>query len=79
MLLIFPFLVWVAAGTSAILVGALWYLGELSGRRLALSLGSFVVAGYCQFFAASAIVAAVGLLLQTMLAVLLIVRWRLIQ
>jgi hypothetical protein len=74
---IFPFLPLLAATTSAILLAALWYLGELSGRSLAVSAGWFVAAGYCQFFGRSAIVAAVGLLLQTLLAVYLAVRWRL--
>jgi hypothetical protein len=68
---------WLAALTSAVLLIALWNIGDLSPRRLAVLLGWFLTAGYCQFLGASALVGAAGLLLQTMLAIYLIVRWRL--
>lgn len=77
MLQIFPFLVWLAPITSALLLAVLLSLGELGRGRLAVLLGWFLFAGYCQFLANSALVGAVGLLLQTLLAIYLIARWRL--
>ncbi len=76
MLGIFPFLVWLAPAASAVLLGVLWKSGELRPLRLALLLGWFLVAGYLQFFARSALTAAVGGLLQTILAIALLLRWR---
>jgi len=74
---IFPITAWLAAITSAVLLAVLWNLGELGRRSLAVLLGWFLLAGYCQFLAGSAVVSAVGLLLQTLLAIYLILRWRL--
>jgi len=74
---IFPFLAWLAVVTSAVLLAALWHLGQLRPRGFAFLLVWLVVAAYCQFVTASAVVAAAGLLLQTILAVYLIVRWKL--
>ena len=76
MLQIFPFLTWLAVVTSAVLLAALWHLGQLRPRGFAFLLGWLLVAAFCQFLATSAVVAAVGLLLQTILAVYLIVRWK---
>jgi hypothetical protein len=73
---IFPFLGWLAATTSVILLAALRALGELQGLRFALPAGCFLVAGYLQFFGSSAIETAGGLILQTILAVYLLLRWR---
>ncbi len=77
MLQIFPFVVYLAAITSAILLAVLWSLGELSRLTMGFLLTWFVAAAYCQFLAGSQIVAASGLLFQTILAVYLIARWRL--
>lgn len=77
MLQIFPITAWLAAITSAVLLAVLWNLGELGRRSLAVLLGWFLLAGYCQFLAGSTVVSAVGLLLQTLLAIYLILRWRL--
>ena len=68
MISIFPFILWLAAITSAVLLFLLWNLGELGPRSLGVLLGWFLVAGFCQFFAGSAVLAAAGLALQTMLA-----------
>lgn len=77
MLQVLPFLPWLALATSVVLLTSLWWLGEV-GTRTAIGLcGWLVSAAYCQFFASSAMVGALGLLLQTVLAVYLIVRWRL--
>lgn len=77
MLQIFPFAVWLAAITSAVLLVVLWHLGELERRSLVGLLGWSLLAGYCQFLAGSTGLAAVGLLLQTTLAIYLILRSRL--
>ena len=79
LLQIFPFIVWFAPITSVVLLIVLWNLGELGPRHLALLLGWFLLAGYCQFFAGSATLGVVGLLLQTMLAIYLAVRLRLAE
>ncbi len=76
MLYIFPFIVWLAAVTSVVLLTVLWNLGELGLRGLAVLLGWFLLAGYCQFFGGSAVLRAVGLLLQTLLAIYLVLRFR---
>ena len=77
MLPIFPFIAWAAPLTSAFLLIALWNLGELAPQTGAVLLGWFVVAGYCQFFGGSAVLGLAGLLGQTVLAIVLIFRWKL--
>ena len=76
MLLIFPFLAWLAPMASLVMTGMLWRAGDLSARGAALALTGFAIAGYAQFFGRSAAVSAVALALQTLLAIGLIVRWR---
>lgn len=76
MLLFFPYIVWVAAITSAVLLVVLSQLGELGPPSLAVLSCWFLVAAYLQFGASSDIMGAVGLLLQTTLAVYLILRWK---
>ena len=77
MLQIFPFIAWLAPLTSAALLIGLWHLGDLRRPVLAVLVGWFLIAGYCQFFWGSAVVAAIGLLAQTLLAIYLLIRWRL--
>ena len=77
MLQIFPFLTWVAAITSGVLLASLWNLGELRRYTGAVLLGWFLVAGYFQFFGGSPVVQAVALLLQSILAIVLSLRWKL--
>ena len=77
MLQIFPFLAWLAAIISAVLLAALWKLGELRPVTLGVLFVWFLVAAYCQFLGASAMVAAVGVAAQTLLAIYLIARWKL--
>jgi len=74
---IFPFIAWLAPLTSAALLIDLWHLGDLRRPVLAVLVGWFLIAGYCQFFWGSAVVAAIGLLAQTLLAIHLLIRWRL--
>lgn len=79
MLPILPFVAWVAIVTSVVLLAALFALGELSPRALAILIAWCGAAAYGQFFGSSAAVSAAGLALQTLLAVYLILRWRLAQ
>ena len=76
MLLIFPWLAWLATIFSAVLLAALWADDQLSGRGGPVLLLWFLGAGYCQFLSASAGVSAAGSGLQTVLAVYLIIRWK---
>ncbi len=77
MLQAFPFLPWIAITVSGVLLGTLWREGELGGRQTAILAAWFVVSAWCQFLGPSAVVSATGLALQTVLAIDLIVRWKL--
>ena len=77
MFLFFPWLAWIAAAASLVLLVVLWRLGEVRQGSLAPLAGAFLVAAYGQFISASAVVNSVGLVLQTILAIYLIVRFRL--
>ena len=79
MLYLLPVLTWLAAIASAALLIVLWLFGELRGNGLALVLGWFLAAGYCQFFAKSPVVGAAGIALQTFLAICLILRFRFVK
>ena len=68
---------WLAAATSLAMLVMLATAGELRPRGGAIFVTLFVIAASCQFLSASAIVGAAGLALQTLLAIALIVRWRL--
>jgi hypothetical protein len=74
---IFPFLAWLAAIASIVLLTALWSLGELGPRSLPFLIGWFLLAACCQFLVGSAVVGAAGHVLQTILAIYLILRWKL--
>lgn len=76
MLQIFPFLQWLAPIASAVLLILLSRFGDLSRRAAGLALGCFLIAGYMQFFGGSPVMGAVGLLLQTLVALALFLRWR---
>ena len=76
-LVLFPFVAWLASATSVTLLAMLLASGELRPRGGVLVLAWLLAAAYCQFLGGSALVAAVGLALQTVLAIGLIVRWRL--
>ena len=75
---ILPFLTWLASITSLVVLIALWKLGELRPSRLVLLSAVSLLAGYWQFFGGSPLVAAGGLALQTVVAVGLILRWKLV-
>ena len=74
---VFPFLGWSATITSIVLLIALWNLDQLGQRSLLCLIAWFLVAAYCQFLAASTVVGTAGLVLQTILAIYLILRWKL--
>jgi hypothetical protein len=73
---VFPFLAWVAPITSVVLLPLLWALGELGPTAAGVLLGWFLLAVSFQFFAATALLQAAGLALQTTLAIYLLIRWR---
>lgn len=75
-MLLVPYIVWLAVITSAVLLVGLWQLGDLGQVSLAVLPGWFLVAAYLQFGTSSGMLSAVGLLLQTTLAVYLILRWK---
>ena len=76
MLQIFPFLAWVAVVTSTVLLALLWSLGDLGRGGAGVLLGWFLLAVYFQFLGASALLQAAGLVLQTVLAICLLIRWK---
>ena len=74
---LFPFAALLPVITSAVLLGALWSVGELSPRSLVLQVCWCLLAAYGQFFGTSPAVTLTGLLAQTALAVYLVFRWKL--
>ena len=77
MIQLFPFVVYLAPITSAVLLLMLGSAGELRWRAGLAVVVIFAAAVYCQLFGPSALIAAAGLGLQTLLAIYLLVRWRL--
>ena len=77
MLDVLPILTWLAAMTSAVLLALLWRFEELRRHTAVILLCWFLLAAYFQFLAGSVILGTVGLVLQTLLAIYLSVRWRL--
>jgi len=67
---------WIAILVSAVLLVSLHRHGDLGRKSLAVHVFWFAVAAWLQCFASSASLSAMGLLLQTVLAVYLILRWR---
>ena len=76
-MLLFPFLGYLAILTSIVMLALLAAIGEVSLRSGVVLTVWLLTAGYAQFFGASMMVGAVGLVLQTLLALYLTVRWRL--
>ena len=77
MIQLVPSVVWLALLTSAVLLILLW-ADDLGPRSRRVLPAWFLIAAYLQVFGGSA-GAAAGLALQTLLAVYLIVRWRLAE
>lgn len=66
----------VAVTASAVLLVALRWTGDLEGRSFSVLLGWFGAAAGLQFIVRSPALALAGLLLQTVLAVYLMLKWR---
>ena len=77
MLQLLPFSAWIALVTSTRLRGILWTFGEVSTRQGTMLSVWLAVAAYFQFFGESMTTVAVGLVLQTVLALYLILYWKL--
>ncbi|MBP1636857.1 MAG: hypothetical protein H6Q10_3431 [Acidobacteria bacterium] len=73
---LFPFLGWAAVITSASLIAMLRANGDLEPRELALLMAWLLLAAYLQFFGSSLAPSTAGLVLQTVLAVYLLIRWK---
>jgi hypothetical protein len=73
---LFPFAAWLATATSVVMLVLLHVMGELTGRAGAFAVAWFLVAASCQFAGDSQAIVMIGLGLQTLLAIGLIVRWR---
>lgn len=76
MLLFFPFVAWLAAATSVVMLVMLYAAGELRGRSGSFAVALCLVAASCQFAGDSQVIIVLGLALQTLLAIGLILRWR---
>ena len=76
MLQILPFLTWAAALTSVVLLVVLWMMEELSPRARAVVVAWLLIAAWLQFLSGTMLWSAVGLGLQTILAVYLLFRWK---
>ena len=77
MLQLFPFSAWIALVTSTCLLGILWGFGDMDQRQGIVLSVWLVAAGYLQFFGESMATVATGLGLQTILALYLILYWKL--
>lgn len=75
--MLISFLAPLAIITSLVMLVMLITLGEVGLRSGLLLAGLLVAAGYAQFVEDSMIVSALGLGCQTVLAIYLVVRWRL--
>jgi uncharacterized membrane protein YfbV (UPF0208 family) len=73
---LFAWMPLVAVITSAVLLAVLCWAGDLEGRSLSVLLAWFLAAAGLQFLGRSGASNLAGLLLQTVLAVYLIVRWK---
>ena len=76
MFTVFPFLPYLAAVVAAVLLVVRWTSADTGRLACAVLLVWFLAAAYCQFFATSGVAGAVGLALQTALAVYLLIWWR---
>jgi hypothetical protein len=77
MLLLFPFAAWLAAATSVVLLVMLWSSGDLGPGFGLAAIAWLLGAGYCQLSGHSQVMSMLGLAMQTLLAIAMIVRWRL--
>ena len=78
-MLLLVFLAWLATAASIVTFVMLAASGDLNLRSACVLGVLIILAGYAQFFSGSALISAAGLGLQTLVAVSLLVRWRLGQ
>ena len=78
-MLLVVFLSWLAMATSIVVLVMLASAGDLNLRSGIVPAVLIALAAYAQFFSHSPLIAAAGLGLQTLVAVYLLVRWRLAQ
>jgi hypothetical protein len=71
------FLAPLAILTSIVTLVLLVAIGDVGPRRAAVLGGVLLAAGYAQFFGGSMLVVLAGLGCQTVLAIYLLIRWRL--
>ena len=64
---------------TAVQLAAAWMMGDLESRAKGLLLTAFAVAIYLQFFGQTMVASVAGLVVQTVLAIYLAVRWQLSQ
>jgi hypothetical protein len=74
---VLPFVAWLAPLVSAVLLIVSWADEESQGIGLVIASVLFAIAAYGQFLAGPGWVHTAGLPLQTLLAIYLLVRWRL--
>lgn len=77
MLQLFPFIAYVAVVTSITLLAILWNSGDIGQVQGIVLTGWLAGAAYCQFFGESMATVVIGLGLQTVLALYLILYWKL--
>jgi hypothetical protein len=74
-LVLYPALMWVAPIASGLFLFVQWREGGAGPTKTTIGLAWFVLALYLQFFTHSPVLAAMGLVLQTLLAVTLVAIW----
>jgi hypothetical protein len=79
MLLMFPWLGWLAVITSAVLLVMFFRAGDLGRRESGVLVVWFLVAASGQFLGWTTAVVTAGRVLQTVLAIYLVIRWKLVQ
>jgi hypothetical protein len=77
--LLVVFLSWLATAASIVTLVMFAASGDLNLRTGFIPAVLILLAAYAQFFSRAPLVAAAGLGLQTLVAVFLLVRWRLAQ
>lgn len=77
MMMLAPWLAWLAAIASLVLLVARSVDGETQRSRLAMLWVWFTAALYAQFYGGTAVINAAGLAAQTLLAISLLVWWKL--
>jgi hypothetical protein len=75
-MVIYFLVTWLALVTSAVLVVVLWKLGDLGVFHALVVVVCCAAAAYLQFFGGSGIATAIGVGAQSLLAIYLVLRWK---